>query len=271
MMLMRKNMMAGLPLKRGRFAVHSVNPSMGQYGCSVCSARGVCSIAGYGFTRCRRAPVIQSTQLEYADEGTTVHVPCLTLPSDRFILDVIQVIDATIVLPIGLMETNGTEVIPVYDRHGNYVRTDSLAQTILARARGIYPCVESSISRFHAVYGNDPVRINILDMLAPSSYPSTLGSTYMPSSTSCCGENTSGSSSSSDSGTGSTDSGSGTSTETPSDTPTDTGTDSTAPTETTEPSKTTSGTAKASASTPTNTANTTKAASTSSTFKKLEL
>lgn len=144
-------------------------------GCSLCTARTICSMSGFGHTRCNKIPVIRTTAVAYQSAETELSIPVLTLPSDRFILDVEQTLNATNTEPIGLDEDNEATVVPVYDRHGNYVRTDSLANTILARSRGSYPCVESSIYRFRAVLGSDPVRVNILDCLAPTNYvaPST--------------------------------------------------------------------------------------------------
>lgn len=139
-------------------------------GCTTCTARNICSMSGFTNYRCSGIPVIRTTAVTYQTADTELSIPVLTLPSDRFILDVEQTLTATNTEPVALDEANESSTIPVYDRHGNYVRTDSLANTILARARGRYACVNSSIYRFRAVLGSDPVRVNILDCLVPTNY-----------------------------------------------------------------------------------------------------
>lgn len=144
--------------------------------CEYCSARNVCAMAGtLSWQSCRNIPLIKTMSATYYTAADTqLLIPLMSLPSDRFILDVEQVLTASNTMPLALAEqqAEGDELtmLPLYDRHGNYVRTDALARTILARRSRTMSCFAGSTTRFKAVLGSDPARVNILDCILPSIF-----------------------------------------------------------------------------------------------------
>lgn len=148
-------------------------------GYSNCRARFSCTNAGTAFCQCCNGiPLITSTAIAFnsgtGSAYTTVTTPALDLPGDRFILDVVQTIEANDTQPIEISEGTTPTILAMYDRHGNFVRTDALLATINARKARVRPWCNGSTTRFRAVLGSDPARINILDCLLTSTYVPTV-------------------------------------------------------------------------------------------------
>lgn len=71
---------------------------------------------------------------------------------------------------VTLSNTTSTVVYNIYDRCGNYVRTDRLYDAIRFRKIGLLPFSGCNPYNFQAMIGSDPDRIIILNNLPHSGY-----------------------------------------------------------------------------------------------------